>query len=222
MSSLIKRSVISTVCFAAGFASFAKAWPSDSVSDNLKRIDEQRVDIIDKIKNSNNYKELTSNHKFISNVHSSRVPKAHQVNHVTQGLLFGPQHLEIDPIVFINEADSELQAYYHLGKGLTSYDGKIHNGVLSTLLDELLCFCGFPLLPSKRGVTARLSIDFINHANPDTTVLLKAKVKEHKRRKVVIEGHIETIEKKPKIIAKANCILVEPKWFKYFSWLSLF
>jgi acyl-coenzyme A thioesterase PaaI-like protein len=222
MSFILRRAALSTAFFGIGFATFARAWPSDSLEENSKKLEQQRVEIIDQIKNTANYHELISNDKFVPSTQSARVPGEHQINHVTQGLLFGPHHLEIDPIVFMNNTDHELQAYYHLGQKLTSYDGKIHNGLLSTLLDELLCFCGFPLLPSGRGVTGKLSVEFDQQAKPDTTVLLKAKVKEHRGRKVVIEGHIETVEAKPKIIARAECILVEPKWFKYFSWLSIF
>jgi len=222
MSHYIKRVVFSSAFFAAGFAGFAKVWPEDSKELNSKRLTEQRVEVLDTITKSQNYIKLLRDENYTGDVHSSRIPRLHQVNHVSQGLLFGPQHLEIDPIVFTNRKDGELQAYYHLGKKLTSNDGNIHNGVISTIMDELLCYCGFPELPSGRGVTAKLSIDFIQHVKPDSTILLKAKVKEVKGRKVVIGGHVETVEKHPKIVAEADCILVEPRWFKYFQWLKLF
>ena len=101
---------------------------------------------------------------------------------------------------------------------------QIHNDVVSTILDECLCACGFSKLPSKKGVTAKLSIDFLNQARPESTVVLRAKVTEAKGRKVVIQGRLELLaaaahESIP--IASAECVLVEPKWFKYFSWLQL-
>ncbi|CCH41515.1 hypothetical protein BN7_1056 [Wickerhamomyces ciferrii] len=222
MSHYIKRVTFSTLAFATGFTAFARVWPENSKELNTRRITEQKAEILESIKKSPNYIQLLRNEDYTGDVHSSRIPRLHQSNHVSQGLLFGPQHLEIDPLVFTNEKDKELQAYYHLGERLTSYDGNIHNGVISTILDELLCFCGFPELPSKRGVTAKLSIDFNQHVQPNTTVLLKAKVKEVKGRKVIIGGHIETLDPNPIIIANANCVLVEPKWFKYFKWASLF
>lgn len=222
MAHYFNRVVFSAVGFAGGFAAFARVWPEDSRELNSKRLTEQRVEILDNIKKSSNYIKLLRDENYTGDVHSSRIPRLHQKNHVSQGLLFGPQHLEIDPLVFTNRKDQELQAYYHLGPKLSSYDGYIHNGVISTILDELLCYCGFPELPSGRGVTARLSIDFLENLKPDSTVLLKAKVKEVKGRKVVIGGYIETVEKHPRKVAEANCILVEPKWFKYFKWLNLF
>lgn len=222
MTSLITKTLLSTTFFAAGFATFATPWKQDSKDINTRSVEDQRKEILQDIKLSENYKDLIKNPDYAFDTHSSRIPKTYQGHFVSQGLFFGPKHLEIDPMVFVNAKDHELQAYYHIGEKMCSYDGKIHNGVLSTIIDESLTFCGFPLLPSKRGVTARLSIDFLAHIKPDSTVILKAKVKEHKGRKVVIEGHIETVGANPVKIAQAECILVEPKWFKYFAWLKLF
>ncbi|QEL62169.1 hypothetical protein SBP28_004180 [Candidozyma auris] len=96
----------------------------------------------------------------------------------------------------------------------------LHNGITATILDEGLCACGFSSLPSKRGVTANLTIDFKNQAQPQSTVVLRAKVAEAKGRKVVIDGTLSTfpthLGEKPMEIASAKCVLVEPKWFKYF------
>ncbi|KAG7665930.1 uncharacterized protein J8A68_000553 [[Candida] subhashii] len=70
-------------------------------------------------------------------------------------------------------------------------------------------------------------IDPINQAPPQSTVVLRAKVKEAKGRKVVIGGYLETLPlddnkaEKPLLIAESTCILVQPKWFKYFTWLQI-
>lgn len=135
---------------------------------------------------------------------------------------------------------------YHLGAELGNRDGNVHKGLLSLLLDEALCYCGFPLLPSKRGVTARLSLEFLEDIPVDTTIMLKASVKEIKGRKCIIEGHLEQFPSESpskngiknwnllriwgsndkrevaKKFANANCVLVEPTWFKYFKWLDMF
>lgn len=219
---IVRKGLGSAIFFGVGYLSFAKAWPDDSRSFNLRPMSAQRQDILDKIKQTPDFQLLQENDDFFFDTHSSKIPKLHQDNHVSQGLLFGPKHIEIDPLIFINHKNRELEAFYHLGEKLVDVDGNIHNGVVSTILDELLCFCGFPYLPSKRGVTAQLSINFLEQIKPDTSVVLKAKVVEHKGRKVIIDGHIETLDKKPVRIADAVCVLVEPKWFKYFNWLSLF
>ncbi|CEP23103.1 unnamed protein product [Cyberlindnera jadinii] len=222
MSTFLGKTLLSTAAFATGFAVFARPWKEDSRTVNTRSLDEQRLDIIKDIKNTKGYELLVNDRKFAFDSHSSRIPKTYRHQYVSQGLFFGPRQLEIDPLVFVNNEDNELQAYYHIGDKMASYDGKIHNGVLSTMIDESLSFCGFPCLPSKRGVTAKLSIEFLDHVQPDSTIVLKAKVRESKGRKVIIDGHIETVADKPVKIAQAECILVEPKWFKYFTWLSLF
>lgn len=166
-----------------------------------------------------------NNESFIRISQSDNLPQQHHHNYVGSGLLFGPNLMEIDPIIFLNPDSGEITSFYHLGSKLISQDGLIHNGVTSTIIDEGLCTCGFSRLPSKKGVTAKLSISFENQAPPNSTVVLKAKVVESKGRKVVIDGVLETFPldgSNPITIANANCVLVEPKWFKYLSWLQIF
>lgn len=174
--------------------------------------------ILEKIHQNSQYKMLSQNPSFtqISNVNP--FPKQHRANMVTAGLLYGDSLFEIEPVVFTDHK-GELIAFHYLGGKLVSEDGKIHNGITSTILDEGLCAAGFPFLPSKKGVTAKLSVNFENEAPANDVVVLRAKVSDHKGRKVVIDGSIETNDGTPLTIATAKCILVEPKWFKFFSWL---
>lgn len=177
-----------------------------------------------KIESSSLYKRLDKDPANIKYYTSEMFPEQHHKNHVGTGLLFGPNLFEVDPVLFINESKGELTGFYHLGKELISQDGLIHNGVTSTILDEGLCACGFAKLPSKKGVTANLTINFHNQAPPDSTVVLRAKVVEHKGRKVVIEGTLSMFslgDAKTTEIASSTCVLVEPKWFRYFRWLDL-
>lgn len=211
------------VAFGAGLAFFPQQWRSSKLAD--QKICHINTDVVSEIEKCDQYKQLNNDKSFHKYCKSTIFPEQHHHNYVGSGLLFGPDLFEIDPIVFLNNSTGELVSFYHLGDKLISQDGKIHNGVISTILDEGLCSAGFPLLPSKRGVTAKLSIDFKNQAPPNSTIILKAKVLESKGRKVVIEGELSTLPLKPDeqpiLIAKSNCILVEPKWFKYFSWLQI-
>lgn len=89
-----------------------------------------------------------------------------------------------------------------------------------------------PRLPSKRGVTAKLNLKFNREIPADSTVILTATVRESKGRKCIIDGELQIFsdkvhtlpslwgEKEPNV--EAECILVEPKWFKYFSRLNMF
>lgn len=225
MTSLVRaftRLTTPLVAFGVGFAVYPKDWRKGSLFDRqLTHINE---DILSQIQATDEFKRLEAD-KSLLKYHSSTIfPAQHLKNYVGSGLLFGPDLNEIDPIVFLDEQKGNLTSFYHLGSKLISQDGQIHNGVVATILDEGLCACGFPLLPSRRGVTAKLYIDFVNQAPPNSTVVLRAKIKESKGRKVVISGNLETLllngEAAVKI-ADAECILVEPKWFRYFSWLQV-
>lgn len=232
--------------FTTGFLLFMKGWPEDKRSilftdpttkkdlHESKPLSSQRQDIIDQIKNLPLYKELQDNPDVKFLTQSQRVPKGHRPYHVGQGQLFGEAKLEIDPIIFHNTQDHSVVIFYHLGDSLKSHKSKfISNGVSSLLLDEGLCYCGFPLLPSKRGVTAKLLLNFKKEIPVDTTVVLKAKVLESKGRKCVIDGSLESLPKGKNMLnfgsrndfdtyATGHCILVEPKWFKYLKNIHIF
>lgn len=217
------RLVTPLVAFGAGVALFPREWRRGAFEDT--KIAHFNEDVLVKLQRSEEYQRLAQDPQFSQHHASSAFPKQHLDNYVGLGLLFGPDLFEIDPVVFQNQKEGTLTAFYHLGKKLISQDGQVHNGVIATILDEGLCTCGFPKLPSKKGVTAKLSIDFENQAPPDSTVVLRAKIKEHKGRKVVIEGYVETFPlngDKPVRIAQSECVLVEPKWFRYFRFLQVF
>lgn len=210
------------LAFGAGFAFFPSEWRRGKWTP--RKLTDINDEAMHKIEKSSLYQQLNNDPTLRKIYTSETFPEQHKPNHVGSGLLFGPNLFEVDPILFINEEKGELTGFYHLGSELVSQDGQIHNGVSATILDEGLCMAGFSKLPSKRGVTAKLSIDFNEQAQPDTTVVLRAKVTEVKGRKVVISGTLHTFPfdgTRPIEIAKSECIMVEPKWFKYFRWLQL-
>lgn len=216
------RLTVPVVAFGAGFALFPAQWKKGNWQP--LKLTHINTAVLTKIENSTLYKQLEQDENTSKYYNSETFPEQHRKNHVGSGLLFGPNLFEVDPILFINEKNGELTGFYHLGKELISQDGQIHNGVTATILDEGLCACGFAKLPSKRGVTANLTIDFHNQAQPDSTVVLQAKVVENRGRKVVIEGTLSTFPldgARPMEIASSRCVLVEPKWFRYFRWIDL-
>lgn len=211
------------LAFGAGLALFPAEWRRSKFQP--AKLTHFNQDALDRISKSDLYKQLKDdpNYKMYNN--SESFPKQHHENFVSRGMLFGPDLFEVDPVVFLNESAGELTAFYHLGKELVSGDGMLHNGITSTILDEGLCACGFSKLPSKKGVTANLTIDFKNQAQPQSTVVLRARVEEVKGRKVVIKGNLLVFPtrfgEQPMEIATASCVLVEPKWFRYFRWLQI-
>lgn len=217
----IVRKTVPLMAFGVGIVVFPQDWKKNKFGEQkLLNINES---VLQQIQNTTEYKTLNNDPSYTLHKKSEMFPDQHHNNYIGTGLLFGPDLFEIDPIVFLNEEKGLLTSFYHLGDQLISQDGQIHNGIVSTILDEGLCTCGFPLVPSKKGVTAKLSIDFKNQAPPGSTVVLRANVIEVKGRKAVIEGDLQTLPMNPGelpiVIAQSKCILVEPKWFKYFAWI---
>ncbi|CAN3354984.1 MIOREX complex component 3 [Diutina catenulata] len=222
----IVRMAVPLTAFAAGVALFPNSWKKSAWDP--RELEHTNTEVVEAIQNTALWKTLSEDSSYIHWSKNAHLPVQHRQNQVSSGLLFGRDGFEIDPVGFIDTTNGKLVSFFHLGKKLTSADGQIHNGVVATMLDEGLCMAGFPLLPSKRGVTAKLAIDFKNQAPPNSTVVLKAEVVESKGRKVVIDGGLSLIDStgehpewEGRTIATAKCILVEPRWFKYFKYFQL-
>lgn len=208
---------IGFILFLTGYGITVKPWGEyENATDETKVNDLKLLEIsplMNKLKNHKGFQEIR---------HSSLFPKEHKFYHVGIGLLSGKGHLTIDPILFSREEEGTLYAFYHLGENLCGHDGVIHNGILSTIMDEGLCFAGFPLLPHKYGVTGRLDLTFNAPVPPNSFVVLKAQVSEIKDRKCVITGTLEMVPLdggNGKQLVEGTCYLIEPRWAKYISWL---
>lgn len=229
------KTTFAAVSFGAGFALFARPWPDspllakpmELVEDKKSTSFENSIETYKKLTNYNDFANSKIFNKYINDDNftlipiDKLIPEAHRFNQVSQGLM----DLS-NPIILINRKDGELILFGKSdNKNLIGLDGKIHNGIVLTLLDESLCFCGFNKLPNKRGVTANLKVDFNNKLHPGSNFILSAKVTESRGRKVVIDGKLQSLDKYGRVqetVADANCLLVEPKWFKWFNWVDLF
>ncbi|ODV83156.1 hypothetical protein CANARDRAFT_177942 [[Candida] arabinofermentans NRRL YB-2248] len=221
-----KFTALSTISFGVGLSLFGRPWPETTPSQ-ISTTTKQSLSILKSIQSNELYQKLSQpDSKYKMLLGSQLIPEAHRINHVGQGILNSPKHIAIDPIIFMNNEEGKFYFFSHLGPQLVGNDDKVHNGVIATLLDESLCFCGFSKLPSKRGVTAKLNIEFKEKSPPNSNLMLFAEVVQNKGRKCVIKGYVETIpvDKSDRAIrvADATCILVEPKWFKYLNWVPLF
>lgn len=211
--------------FGLGLALFVRPWPDSPIwTKPTDLVGSTKINDDNNLKNSLNndfkqYKEFQkyyANDKFELLPVDKLIPESHKFNQVSQGLLsLG------DPIMMINKTDGESVVFGTTNHNLVGLDGKIHNGIILTLLDESLCFCGFNKLPNKRGVTAKLTVNFDKKLEPNSKFILTSKVVNSRGRKVTIEGNIKSLDNGD-TIANAECILVEPKWFKYLSWVELF
>lgn len=226
------KSAFFATSFGLGFALFARPWPDspfwakpmDLVKERHKDL-QSTSNILSRysqlphyaeFSNSSIFQECLKNENFELMELNKLIPEIHRHNQVSQGLL----NLS-SPIVMANRKDGELVLFGKANNdNLVGLDGKIHNGIALILLDESLCFCGFDKLPSKRGVTANLSVNLKGKIHPNSSFILSAKIQEARGRKVNINGKIESLN--GDLIADAKCLLVEPRWFKWFNWVELF
>lgn len=225
------KGTVAVTSFGLGLALFARPWPDSPLWAKpmelvkAKRAHEVGGDQLDRYKdvaeyadfvNSPVFQQYARNEDFRLMKQEDLIPEAHRQNQVTQGLL----NLN-KPLLMINKKEGELVLFGKPdNRNLVALDGKIHNGIILTLLDESLCFCGFDRLPNKRGVTANLKVDFQGKLQPNSAFILTAKVAEARGRKVVINGTFTSLDGDQ--IAHATCLLVEPRWFKWLNWVELF
>ncbi|TID20365.1 hypothetical protein CANINC_003610 [Pichia inconspicua] len=211
----------------AGFALCARPWPDSPLfAKPMELVKEKRSrdNLIQHFKSKgyddvtmfDDYQRILNNENFRVIELDQMIPEAHRYNQVTQGLL----NLN-NPIVLINRKEGELVMFGKAdNENIIGHDNKVHNGIITILLDETTCFCGFDKLPSKRGVTAKLDLNFYGKIQPNSRFVLKTKVEEARGRKVTIKGTVISAEGDR--LADAKCLLVEPRWFKYFNWVELF
>lgn len=225
------RGTASVASFGLGFAVFARPWPDspmwvkpmELVKDKREMQDARSEKMAGGAAFSDVklFQQYARDERFKLVPVEKLIPEAHRYNQVSQGLM-GLGH----PVMLVDRDAGELVLF---GKAdntnLVGLDGKIHNGIILTLLDESLCFCGFDRLPSGRGVTANLKVDFHGKLPPGSSFVLTAKVGQARGRKVVIDGKLEVLSGRGAVgapVADATCLLVEPKWFKWLTWVDLF
>lgn len=218
--------------FGLGLAVFARPWPDSPIWTKPRDLVQQKtlqnkVSLVEQCSQLASYEDFKDSPVFQNYIQDTSkqyvlfdmdklVPAAHKYNQVSRGLL----NLN-DPIVLVDRKEGELVLFGKTANSdLVGLDGKIHNGIVLTLLDESLCFCGFDKLPNKRGVTANLKVNFDGKLQPDSTFILTAKVQEARGRKVTITGDIKSLD--GDAVADCKCLLVEPKWFKWLTWVDLF
>lgn len=214
---------------------------------NRRELHEQNLGQVEKLESLPIYQSLIQNEGdsknegvFTKIQHSEIIPKNYRINHVGQGLLFNEDIFNMDPVIFLNEKKGELVGFYGLGKSAIvkgsndekTDSGFLYKGIVNLLLDEGLCYCGFSQLPNKKGVTGRLNLQYSEHEikgeGDDQSVLLmlQAKVTEVKNRRAIIKGEIFNVgdydTKGAQVLASGECVLVEPKWFKYIKFIDFF
>lgn len=159
--------------------------------------------------------------------HAYDVPEDMKEHSLTAGTLIfdggiadKPVNLRLRQDIVDETDESELFVFYHLGPRICGHKGIIHGGLLATLVDESFCRCGFALLPSKRGVTASLELQYKAPTPADNVVIVHSKTTKHEGRKVWVGGSVKLLPPADQytspdditVTVEASLLAVEPKW----------
>jgi acyl-coenzyme A thioesterase PaaI-like protein len=136
------------------------------------------------------------------------------------GISHTPVNLRLKQEIVDDTDTAELIVFYFLGPKLCGHKGIIHGGLLATLVDESFCRCGFALLPSKRGVTASLELQYKAPTRANSFVIVHSKTTKHEGRKVWVEGSVKilppaneyTSAEELIVTVDAKILAVEPRW----------
>lgn len=160
-------------------------------------------------------------------IHGYDVVDDQKEHSLTAGILIGPGKIADAPITLLSssrEIDAtgtcEMYTFYHVGPRVCGHKGIVHGGLLASIVDESFCRCGFPLLPSKLGVTASLELKYLAPTPADSFIVVHAQTVKHEGRKVWVEGEVlqipESDEYDPQAelvkSVKASLLLVEPRY----------
>ena len=138
----------------------------DSVT-SLKTIDKSVVDL-------DGYQRIDQMLDTLTNEHISK--------NAVHGTLCGNALIEVYEIYY-NKKKAELLCLVHFGTELNGHPGVVHGGITATVFDNSF---GWLYMASKlpAAFTANLNVNYRNKVSEDSTVVLRAKVKEVVGRKL--------------------------------------
>lgn len=107
---------------------------------------------------------------------------------------------------FERQPDGSVSTLCRIGRQCQGYDGILHGGMISALLDAAMTHCLFAL--GVRAVTAEMTVRFIAPVPTDRPFLLTAQVVSRKRRMHWLEARL-SLNAKP--LARAKARFIEPR-----------
>lgn len=125
-------------------------------------------------------------YKRIDELMMQFLSKDHIAKNAVHGTLCGNSLIEVYEIYF-NKQKEELLCLVHFGTELNGHPGIVHGGITATVFDNSF---GWLFMASKLPVafTASLNVNYRSKVSEDSTVILRAKVKEHVGRKMFFEA----------------------------------
>ncbi|CAK7901350.1 hypothetical protein CAAN1_11S02542 [[Candida] anglica] len=142
-----------------------------------------------------------------------------------------PIYLETEKVVaedLYGKGQNYSYTFLHFGDELSGHKALIHGGLLATILDELTCRLAFQNFPSRKGVTASLSLSYKKPCYVNSYVLVRCEVTKKSGRKCWVKGSIyglnleqlnensdqSAIENAENLLTECECLVIEPRWVK--------
>ena len=145
-----------------------------------------------------------------------KYPEKHKQHSLTAGALAGPGRFPVAPLIYVD--DKNLVELVYVGTDMCGHMGIVHGGLVATILDEGLAWCGFGSLPNRIGMTAYLNINYKKPVPAGSYLVLRAETTKSERRKVWVKGTIQALDKDGKVgddvLVEAEALYIEPKWVK--------
>ncbi len=130
---------------------------------------------------------------------------------MTLSCLSGPQKIACEPYIKFCDEVGALVAAYYLGPKLAGHAGRIHGGLLMTLLDECMGRACFPRLAGKTAVTAKLDVSFKKPVLVDSVILVKAWTERVEGRKAWVKAAILQFDDESQPCTEASALFIEPR-----------
>lgn len=146
-------------------------------------------------------------YKRVDDLMLQLLSKDHLAKNAVHGTLCGNSLIEVYEIYF-NKSKGDLLCLVHFGTELNGHPGVVHGGITATVFDNSF---GWLFLASKLPVafTASLNVNYRSKVSEDSTVILRARVKEHVGRKMFFEATMHDM--KGTLLADSTSLFISAK-----------
>jgi uncharacterized protein (TIGR00369 family) len=109
-------------------------------------------------------------------------------------------------LAFDRQPDGSVSAHCSFSRRHQGYDGMLHGGMISALLDAAMTHCLFAL--GLHAVTAEMTVRFVAPVPTDCPFMLTARVVARKRRMHWLEARLT---QNARLLARASARFIEPR-----------
>ncbi|KAI9293350.1 hypothetical protein K502DRAFT_293895 [Neoconidiobolus thromboides FSU 785] len=132
-------------------------------------------------------------------------------SNLTQTTYRSPDKIPFPPRIYYNSQEGQSYEVHFAGSSLGDGNGNIHEGVISSLLDEAFARVAFQKFHTHYLFTANLSIDFMDELKVDSFFLIHCQLAiNDKNYKAEIRAEVKEVDS-GKVVANATGLFLVPK-----------